>query len=84
MLAVIPCSGEWAVLRYFRTLAPGQASSDARYLMTEAVAETLGGLGVRHLVDSARPHWLPNGLRHFQRMVGFRLVRLRGIRAPRP
>lgn len=77
MLAVTPYSGEFAVLRYFRTLEPGRASSDARYLMTHAVAEELASRGVRYLVDSARPHWLQNGLRHFQRMVGFRLLRLR-------
>lgn len=77
MLAVIPHAGEFAVLRYFRTLEPGRASSDARYLMTSEVAEELAARGVRYLIDSARPHWLPNGLRHFQRMVGFRLLRLR-------
>jgi hypothetical protein len=77
MLAVIPYSGEFGILRYFRTLEPGRASSDARYLMTDAVAEELARRGVRYLIDTARPHWLQNGLRHFQRMVGFRLVRLR-------
>ena len=75
-LAVTPIAGEWATLRYFRTLHAGDASSDARYLLTEGVAEELGARGVRHLIDTARPHWLPNGLRHFQRMVGFRLVRV--------
>ena len=79
-LAVIPIAGEWATLRYFRTLQAGDASSDARYLMTEAVAEALCERGVRYLVDTARPHWLPNGLRHFQRMIGFRLMR---VGAPR-
>jgi hypothetical protein len=80
MLAVIPCAGEWAVLRYFRTLTAGQASSDARYLMAREVAEALAARGVRALVDTARPHWLPNGLRHFQRMIGFRLVRIPTVR----
>lgn len=75
-LAVTPIAGEWATLRYFRTLQTGQAASDARYYLTQAVAEELCSRGVRHLVDTARPHWLPNGLRHFQRMVGFRLVRV--------
>lgn len=82
-LTVIPTAGDWAVLRYFRTLVAGQDSSDARYLMTDALAEELARRGVHYLVDSARPHWLPNGLRHFQRMVGFRLVRLRSIRVAR-
>lgn len=80
MLAVIPCAGEWAVLRYFRTLVSGQASSDARYLMAREVAEALAARGVRALVDSSRPHWLPNGLRHFQRMIGFRLIRIPTVR----
>ena len=75
-LAVTPFAGEWATLRYFRTLRTGPAASDARYYLTQAVAEELCAHGVRHLVDTARPHWLPNGLRHFQRMVGFRLVRV--------
>jgi hypothetical protein len=76
MLSVTPCAGEWGVLRYFRTLVPGQASSDARYLMARELAEALAARGVRRLVDSSRPHWLPNGLRHFQRMIGFRLIRI--------
>lgn len=80
MLSVTPCAGEWAVLRYFRTLIGGQASSDARYLMARELAEALAARGVRRLVDSARPHWLPNGLRHFQRMIGFRLVRIPRVR----
>lgn len=77
MVSVTPYAGEWAVLRYFRTLEPSPAASDARYLMTDALAEELARRGVRYLVDTARPHWLPNGLRHFQRMVGFRLMRVR-------
>lgn len=80
MLSVTPTAGEWGVLRYSRTLVQGQASSDARYLMAREVVEALRVQGVRHLVDSSRPHWLPNGLRHFQRMVGFRLVRVRRVR----
>lgn len=80
MLSVTPTAGEWGVLRYFRTLTAGQASSDARYLMARELAEALCARGVRYLVDSSRPHWLPNGLRHFQRMIGFRLVRVRRVR----
>lgn len=82
-LAVTPVAGEWATLRYFRTLRSDTAASDARYAMTAVVAEALRDLGVRHLVDTARPHWLPNGLRHFQRMVGFRLVRVSRARISR-
>lgn len=76
MLSVTPAAGEWGVLRYFRTLVSSQESSDARYLMARELAETLGARGVRRLVDSSRPHWLPNGLRHFQRMIGFRMIRI--------
>lgn len=76
MLSVIPTAGQWGTLRYFRTLAPGSSASDSRYLMAAVVAEALQDRGVRYLVDTARPHWLPNGLRHFQRMIGFRLVRI--------
>lgn len=42
-----------------------------------ALAEALAERGVRYLVDTAEPQWLPGGLRHFQRMIGFRLVRVR-------
>jgi hypothetical protein len=76
MLSVTPTAGEWGVLRYFRTLVSSQESSDARYLMARELAEELAARGVRRLVDSARPHWLPNGLRHFQRMIGFRMIRI--------
>ena len=82
LLSVTPYDGEWASLRYFRTLSSEPAASDARYWMTDVLVEHLSALGVRHLIDAAVPHWLPNGLRHFQRMVGFRLVRLRFPREP--
>lgn len=77
LLSVTPYDGEWASLRYFRTLSCDPAGSDARYWMTDVLVEHLSRLGVRYLIDAAVPHWLPNGLRHFQRMLGFRLVRLR-------
>lgn len=80
LLSVTPYDGEWASLRYFRTLSADPAGSDARYWMTDVLVEHLSGLGVRFLIDAAVPHWLPNGLRHFQRMLGFRLVRLRFTR----
>lgn len=79
MLSVTPTAGEWGVLRYFRTLVSSQESSDARYLMARELAEALAARGVRRLVDSARPHWLPNGLRHFQRMIGFRMIRIPSV-----
>lgn len=77
LLAVIPVAGQWALLRYLRTLEASDEASVARYLMTKVVVEELAALGVRHLVDSVHPVTLPNGLRHFQRMVGYRLIRLR-------
>jgi hypothetical protein len=76
LLSVTPAEGEWAHLRYFRTLGSGQEYSDSRYLMTQRLVETLSGRGVRHLIDGVHPADLPNGLRHFQRMVGFRLTRI--------
>lgn len=76
MLSVTPHDGDWAHLRYFRTLGSSPLHSDVRYLMTQALVETLAPLGVRHVVDGVHPIDLPNGLRHFQRMVGFRLARV--------
>ena len=76
LLAVAPYDGELAVLRYFRTLGWEDAHSDARYLATSALVTALSERGVRYLLDTATPPEQTNGLRHFQRMVGFRYVRL--------
>jgi hypothetical protein len=76
LLSVTPVDGEWALLRYFRTLATGQEASSARYLMAEVLVEHLVGLRARYLADPASPLWLANGLRHYQRILGFRLFRL--------
>jgi hypothetical protein len=76
LLSVTPTEGQWGHLRYFRTLGTGPEYSDSRYLMTKALVETLSARGVRHLIDGTHPAELPNGLRHFQRMVGFRLARV--------
>jgi len=76
MLSVTPVAGEWAQLRHFRTLGRSNAHSDARYLMSQVLVETLSARGVRYLVEGTHPAELSNGLRHFQRMVGFRLVRV--------
>jgi hypothetical protein len=75
LLSVTPVDGEWALLLYFRTLTTGQEASTARYLMTQVLVEHLIGLRVRYLADPASPLWLANGLRHYQRILGFRLVR---------
>jgi hypothetical protein len=77
VLAVIAVDGEFALLRYLRTLTHTDASSAARYLVTEKVADALVARGVRYLVNGVNPFKMPSGLLHFSRMVGFRLVRLR-------
>lgn len=77
LLSVTPIDGEWALLRYFRTLGGGgDEHSNARYLMTQVLVERLIKAGVRYLADMSSPVGLPNGLRHFQRMLGFRIVRV--------
>ncbi len=77
LLAVTPYDGEFATLRYFRTLGMSEAHSDARYLASSALVEQLAQRGVRYLLDTATPPEQTNGLRHFQRMVGFRYARVR-------
>jgi len=76
LLSVTPMSSGWALLSHFRTFGAGPAYSDSRYLMMAKLVEELSCRGVRHLCDTAHPGWLPNGLRHFQRMIGFRYVRI--------
>jgi hypothetical protein len=83
LLSVTPTDGEWALLRWFRTLGQGDEYSNSRYLMSKALVEALSARGVRYLVDTYPPRRLPNGLRHFQRMVGFRTVRARVARPQR-
>ena len=72
-----PVDSEWALLHYFRTLTNGQEASSVRYLMTQVLVEHLVGLGARYLADPTSSLWLTNGLRHYQRILGFRLVRFR-------
>jgi len=83
MLSVTPYDGEWALLRHFRTLGSGREYSDTRYLMTQVLVERLSARGVRYLANHAVPFDLPKGLRHFQKMVGWEILRVRlsGIRA---
>lgn len=76
LLAVIPFDGHLAALRYFRTLGVGESYSLSRYLATHAVVRELADRGVRWLLDTEAPGAQTNGLRHFQRMVGFRYVRI--------
>lgn len=83
LLSVTPVDGELAALGYFRTLGSGKEQSDARYLMTEVLVEHLVEREVRYLLDGGSLA-LPNGIRHFQRMVGFRVYRIRAVRAVGP
>lgn len=76
LLAVIPIDDGVAALRYFRTLCADEDASLARYLMTATLVDELHRRHVHHLVDTTISMHLSHGLRHFQRMVGFRLLRL--------
>jgi hypothetical protein len=82
LLSVTPVDGELAALGYFRTIGFGEEQSNARYLMTDVLVEHLVGCGVRFLLDGGSPA-IPNGSRHFQRMLGFRIVRVRIARSGR-
>jgi hypothetical protein len=82
LVSVTPHDGEWALLLCFITLGESDQHSTARYLLTKVVVEQLSTRGVRHLADTRAPSELTNGLRHFQRMVGFRITRVRVARAP--
>jgi hypothetical protein len=90
MLSITPVDGPSALLGLFRVFEQTDEASAARYLMTKVLAEQLIARGVTHLFDAVHPARLSNGLRHFQRMVGFRLVRVarrpgpRAGAAPRP
>ena len=77
LLSVTPVDGDYAYLRYFRTLGDGEQESNARYLMTDALAEHLVSRRVRYLLDCASPAWQYEGLRHFQRMIGYDICRIR-------
>jgi hypothetical protein len=76
LLSVTPIDDGVGALRYFRTLRADDDASLARYLMTRVLITELSRRGVHHLVDTTISMHLSHGLRHFQRMVGFRLIRL--------
>ncbi|MGN6446094.1 hypothetical protein [Amnibacterium sp.] len=76
LLSVTPIDDGVGALRYFRTLRADDDASLARYLMTQVLITELSRRGVHHLVDTTISMHLSHGLRHFQRMVGFRLIRL--------
>lgn len=77
MLAVAPVDGDWSALRYFRTLESSDDASLARYLMSTVLIGELAARGARYLVDPESPFLLPDGLRHFQKMLGYSLVQVR-------
>ncbi|WP_157873495.1 hypothetical protein [Kineococcus radiotolerans] len=80
LLAVLPIANGAAYLRYFRTLGHGNTFSNARYMLSAAMVEELRKEGVSFVFDGTPPSYLPNGLRDFQRMVGFRAMRVRLVR----
>lgn len=77
LLAVIATDGEFAALRYFRTLGDGEKHSLSRYVAHYAAVEALSAQGGRWLVDPEPPAAQKNGVRLFQRIVGFRHMRVR-------
>jgi hypothetical protein len=77
VVAVVPVDGQWAHLSHYRTIGEGLAQTEGRFLLMAGLAETLAARGVRYLVDGRGPAGLPNGLRRFQRVVGFRIHRVR-------
>lgn len=83
LLSVTPVDGRWALLRFFKSIEAGTEQSLARYYMTEVLVEHLVRANVRYLFDVTSPLRLPNGLRHFQRMIGYRIYRLRIDRSER-
>ena len=76
LLAVVAVDGEFAVLRYFRTLGDSEKHSLSRYVAHYAIVEALSERGVRWLVDNEPPASQTNGVRLFQRIIGFRYVRI--------
>lgn len=76
LVSVTPVDGDFALLRYFRTIGSGEEQSTARYLMTEVLVDRLVAHGVRYLVDGTFASKLPDGLRKFQQMIGFQTARI--------
>jgi hypothetical protein len=84
LVSITPTDGQWAILQYFRILEDSPEASSARYLLTKVLAEHLIVRGVRYLADNASPMGINNGLRHYQRMLGFRIVRVTPRRRRQP
>jgi hypothetical protein len=69
---VVAADGQFAVLRYFRTLGDSEQHSLSRYAAHQAIVEALAAQGVHWLMDTNPPAAQTNGVRLFQRIVGFR------------
>lgn len=83
LLSVTPFDGEWALLRCFKPIGTGTDQSLARYYLVQVLVEHLVSAGVRYLFDDRSPLNLANGLRHYQRMIGCRIYRLKIARPTR-
>lgn len=77
LLGVAAIDGEFAILRYFRTLGDGEDYSLGRYCAHHGLVVELAERGVRWLLDSNPPAAQTNGVRLYQRIVGFRYKRIR-------
>ena len=82
VLSVTPVDGQWGMLHYFRGIEAGEEQSLARYYLMTVLVEHLVAAGVCYLFNSGTPIRITNGLRHYQRMVGFRTYRLKVVRPP--
>lgn len=77
LLVVAAIDGQLAGLRYFRTYGDSEQHSLSRYLAHQAVVEALASQGVHWLMDNEPPAAQTNGVRLFQRIVGFRHIYVR-------
>lgn len=77
LLAVVAIDGDLAVLRYFRVLGDSESHSLSRYLAHQTIVEALAQRGVKYLLDTNPPAAQSNGVRLFQRIVGYRHARIR-------
>jgi hypothetical protein len=89
LLSVTAIDDDVAVLAYFRVLGTGIEHTKSRYYMMPVLVNQLSRLRVRHLLDEGSPVNLPDGLRQYQRSVGFKIMqvqvrerRSRGTQSP--
>ncbi|MCB0930795.1 MAG: hypothetical protein KDB71_02710 [Mycobacterium sp.] len=84
LLAVVAIDGDLAVLRYFRTLGDSETHTLSRSLAHQMIIVALADRDVKWLLDTNPPANQSNGVRTFQRIVGYRHVRIRRPRAQQP